>query len=362
MRKATPAYLAKSPADYERLGVKKGSIALWEDGIRTTGKKGEYEWWYFDAKLEDGSSLVIHFHTAPMTANVRGFSPSIGFSWTGADGMEIRDDQKYDAAQCSFDRERCCVRIGKSSFEGDLHTYHIHFETEKVQADVSLQGNTEAWRPETGHIVFGKKDYFAWLPAVPEGSVEAVIRAGEKTYTLKGTGYHDHNWGNTGMYRLMHHWYWGRAKIGEYQVITSYITGQKKYGYEHFPIFLLAKNGEVLGEDGKYVTFSQKGATLDPVTGKHYHKLLVYEYDDGKQHYRISYRTEELIERAAMGKKVSKAAPLMRAALLLAGLDPSYLRMTGRVKLEKLEDGVVTERIIAPALWEMMYFGTDRNV
>ena len=41
------------------------------------------------------------------------------------------------------------------------------------------------------------------------------------------------------MFWVMHHWYWGRAKIGDYQVISSYITAHKPYGYEHFPIFLL---------------------------------------------------------------------------------------------------------------------------
>ena len=38
-----------------------------------------------------------------------------------------------------------------------------------------------------------------------------------KEKILQGSGYHDHNWGNKIMLQLMHHWYWGRAKIGIYR-------------------------------------------------------------------------------------------------------------------------------------------------
>jgi hypothetical protein len=40
----------------------------WEDGIRTSGEKGTYEWWYFDAHLDDGSTVVIVFFTKFMTS------------------------------------------------------------------------------------------------------------------------------------------------------------------------------------------------------------------------------------------------------------------------------------------------------
>ena len=36
-------------------------IQLFEDGLRTEAKRGSYEWWCFDSKFPDGSSLVIIF-------------------------------------------------------------------------------------------------------------------------------------------------------------------------------------------------------------------------------------------------------------------------------------------------------------
>ncbi len=55
-----------------------------------------------------------------------------------------------------------------------------------------------ARRPQTGYLVYGaeRDKEFAWLPAVPEGTVTATYRVGEEVHQTNGVGYHDHNWGN----------------------------------------------------------------------------------------------------------------------------------------------------------------------
>lgn len=366
MAKKKIARLAAKPEDYQRLEIQK-DISPWEDGLRTNGKFGEYEWWYSDAKMEDGSSLVIIFYSQPVTASAFGFCPSMSFSLTKPDGTFISDNVEFKIEDCSFDREKCCVRLGKDSFfEGDLHNYHIHYQTDKISADMTIRGNAASWRPDTGHIFFDEKDYFAWLPSVPEGRAEATVVIGDECLHMAGTGYHDHNWGNKGMFWLMHHWYWGRAKIGDYQAITSYITAREKYGYEHFKIFLLLKNGEKLGDDPQYMTYTQSDPDFDPVTKKHYHKTLVYDYNDGSQHYTITYKAENIIEyftiADAKNTAQAKAGALLLGLVKLAKLDPSYIRMTGTVTLDRYENNEVAEHLEAPGIWEMMYFGLDEDV
>ena len=189
--------------------------------------------------------------------------------------------------------------------------------------------------------------------------MEATVTANGKTETFRGTGYHDHNWGNTGMYRLMHHWYWGRAKIGDYQAITSYITGQEKYGYAHFPIFMLAKNGVLLCDDApNCLTYSQSEPMM--IAGKHLFKKLVYDYDDGQQHYRVTYRMQDILEQP--GEDRPAPGGVMKAALKLMKLEPGYVRVTGTATLEKIKDSETVETVDAPALWELMYFGIDKAV
>jgi hypothetical protein len=39
-----PARLGSSPGDYARIGVEPRAIKLWEDGMRTDGSRGTFEW------------------------------------------------------------------------------------------------------------------------------------------------------------------------------------------------------------------------------------------------------------------------------------------------------------------------------
>lgn len=366
MAKNLIARLADREEDFRYLGRRTDGVMPWEDGLHTHGRLGEYEWWYFDGKMSDGSSLVIIFYSQPVTAGTLGFAPSMSLSFTRPDGTHFQDSKGFAEEECSFARYTCQVKMGKSFCEGDLTNYRIHYESDRAKADVTLKGNIPSWRPATGHILFGKKDYFAWLPSVPEGSMEATVTINGETVTLSGTGYHDHNWGNKGMFWLMHHWYWGRAKIGPYQAITSYITAGEKYGYEHFPIFLLAKDGEILGQDGKFVHYKQEEPEFDPVTKKHFYKTLVYDYNDGKQHYRITYRQQDIIEYFTLSDSKdsiqAKSSAALRGLVKLAKQDPSYIRVTGTVTLERFEGDTAAETMDAPAIWELMYFGRDADV
>lgn len=359
------ARLANLAEDYTRFNIQR-EISIREDGHRTCGKPSEYEWWYFNGKMDDGSSLVITFSSQPASASARAYEPSMTFSLT-INGQHIQDSASFAIEDCSFDRNQCCVKMGSSYFADDLRSYIIRYQTDRVDANITLTPSAAPWRPETGHILFDESKYFAWLAAVPEGKVDAVVTVDGKTYTFTGNGYHDHHWGNAGMFWLIHHWYWGRATIGDYQIISSYITAHKKYRYEHFPIFLLLKNGEKLADDPQYVTYTQSDPEFDPITKKHYHKKLVYDYDDGTQHYRITYTAEQITETFTVADSnymaQAKASPLLLLLVKLAGLSPSYLHLTGTVTLERFKKNIVVERIKAPTvLFEQMYFGQDEDV
>ena len=359
------ARLATTPEDYQKLGLLPDVIQQKEDGLHTSGKFGEYEWWYFDAKLEGGYSLVIIFFSQPVTATTFGFAPCVSFSLTG-NGYEEQVEVSAKMKDSFFSKERCDVRVGKNYIKGDLKDYVIHFENDRIQCDVTLNGLAESYRHETGRILFNEKKYFAWLPSVPEGQVRAEMTIDGKKLSLSGSGYHDHNWGNTGMFWLMHHWYWGRAKVGEYQVISSYITAKEEYGYEHFPIFVIYKNGVKLGCQIDAITYEQKDKEFDPVTQKHYHKTLVYDYNDGTQHFRVTYKAKDIIETFIVdqgyGSARAKASKLLIWFVKKMKLAPSYIRMVGDITLEKFYGDEVVECLTENGIWEQMYFGLDQDV
>jgi CrtC N-terminal lipocalin domain len=354
--------IAALPADYQRYGIAKGEIAAWEDGFRTRpGGPGTFEWWYFDAVLDDGSTLVINF----MVKDIRGgrgikqpARPVVTLELDRTDGTHVeRALHAHDDFTVAADR--CDVRVGACTFAGDLHTYRIHVEIDEVTADVILTGQVPSWRPETGHILFGddRPRLFAWLPSVPQGTVQATLTVDGETRTLTGTGYHDHNWGDAAMQELIHHWYWARAQAGGYCVIASDITAERKYGHAQMPIFMLAKDGKIVADDSALVRFEKTGEHPDPVTGKPVADTTVYDYDAtarGGEHYRVTFRREKTIVQARMIESVKGPK---RVLAQIAGFDGAYMRFTGQVTVERAGRDADRETVTAPALWELMYFG-----
>jgi hypothetical protein len=339
---------------YKNLGLKKNDIEKWEDGTRTSAKKGTYEWWYFDSYLDDGSKLVIVFYTTKWTlVPNRKPIPQVTFTLQTADGQEYFETVEIPLDSFVAAKDRCDVRIGDCQFSGDLQNYNIRFKNQKVDAVVTLKRNVPSWRPGTGYIYFGNQSeyYFAWLPAVPEGDVSADVTIDGQTKRYTGTGYHDHNWGNISMLSVIHHWYWGRAKVGDYQVISSYITGGKKYGYNKFPIFMLAKNEKIIADNAeKYLTFAESNPYTDESVGKDFYKTLVYDYNDGKQHYRVTYDREKDIEHLRAIESIPKSIQWIAK---MAHIDGIYIRFSGNVRIECLKDGLIAESAEGPAIWEL---------
>ena len=344
---------------YEKMGLKKGEVEIWEDGSRVDGSKGNYEWWYFDSHYPDGSVLVIFFFSK-MPIDVNGpIKPIATVELTLSDGRKFSEEVYATIEESSYSKDRCDVRIGECHCSGDLKHYDVVFKGKNMSASLTLDGTIRAWRSQTGSIFFGdnEENYFAWLPAIPEGrAVADVTYDGGKELHLEGSGYHDHNWGNVSMMKLMHHWYWGRAKVGEYKLISSWITAGKKYGYKDHDVFMIAKNGQIIGDNSNHtLKFMPEDRYIDGHTGKPVYNKVIYEYTaESGDEYRITYEREGDINKTRFVDVLPK--PLGTLARLI-GFDGGYLRFEGRATVEKFVLGELVEGVSDPAVWELMYFG-----
>jgi hypothetical protein len=344
---------ADRPEDFRRLGLSSDRIAPFEDGARTDGGPGSYEWWYVDATLDDGTVVVVTFFTKPMLAPQLPLMPFVNLEITRPGQPTRLVEIRSDAAAYASSIDTCDVRIGANSLRGDLHRYNLHIEHEDVILDLRLTGQVPAWRPATGHFYFGPDDdgLFAWLPSVPQGAVEATLTEHGETSVQMGIGYHDHNWGDTVMASLMHHWYWGRAQAGPYSIIASTLYAEQEYGGTRLPIFLLARDGQIIADDASAVTLSLHDIAVDEHTGMPFAARIVYTYADAREHYRVTFQHEETIN-------ASRFAEIMPEAAAAAGLEHSaYVRVRGTVQVERLSDGEVVETVADPGVWELMHFG-----
>jgi hypothetical protein len=357
MMKALPATLGATDEHYRRLGLSRDPIAPWEDGMRTDGSKGTYEWWYFDASLNDGSKLAITFRTKPIIDVGKPLDPWVDFNLERAGGKSLDQHLHIEPQQFNASKETCDVVMGANFFKGDLHTYAIHVEAAGIVVDVSLTAITPAWRPETGWLFFGEHEeyYFAWLPSVPQGDAHitmAVDGGSPQDYT--GIGYHDHNWGNISMLKLMHDWYWARGKIANYALIASYITTEQRYGSETFPVFMLAKDGKVIADDATKVRFSLRDVVIEPDTGKPVANQVIYEYTDRTERYVLTFTREK---DTLHYKFVEELHGIKALLARLLRVDGAYLRFTGELSFEHYQADQLVETHRDEALWELMYFG-----
>jgi hypothetical protein len=353
--------LAGRPADYQKLGIDPVEVAQFEDGQRIGTEKGRYEWWYFDAHLEDGATVVVVFYTKPNVSPNGPLAPRITINLTLPDGRRFEKFYDTAAGQFSASREACDVRIGTNRFVGDLHRYRITATIEEVSVDIELTGEVRPWRPRSGHMYFGaegQEKLFAWLPSVPQGVAHVRYKIGREEYRASGSGYHDHNWGDVPMQTLMHNWYWARAKAGPYTVIASHITGTKAYGYQTQIVYMLAKDDRIVADDEVRVVFEADRVATDDKTRKPVADIARYTYRDGDARYVVTFERQKTIVQAVFTERM----PLIKRLIArIVGFDGAYHRFTGKVTIEKFEQDERVEVFDDTAIWELMYFGKARS-
>ncbi len=233
-------------------------VQPWEDGLRTDPEGNSFEWWYFDASFTDGSTAVIVFSTKNILNPGGKADPNVSIVLTNPEGVKISIDDSPGIGAFKASREFLDVELGNSYTKGDLSQCFVHFEKDNIEANLTFTSKAPSWRPGSGKMYFDseKEKYFAWLPAIPFGDVEGTLSYNGEEIMVTGTGYHDHNWGNVRLDKVMTQWYWGRAKIDDYTLIFSQMLTAPKYGSVKIPVYYLAKGDKILSSQEFEFTFT----------------------------------------------------------------------------------------------------------
>lgn len=359
------AYLANSKKDYKDLKIKNGKTEIWEDGMRTTGEAGTYEWWYTDAEFEDGTKVVAVFFTKNGFDVKKGACPTAILDITLPDGREIAEkiSEGY-GKKIRAKKDKCDVHVKDSYLTYVDGDYHLNFSTKDVTYNVVMKSLLPMWRPNTGHWYFGDKK-FCWFVAQPSASVEGYMIINNKKTLLKGTGYHDHNWGDIAMNKVMNHWYWGRAKVGAYDIIACDIISEKKYGNTRLPVMMIGKDGIIIEDDQTKTAVIRSGTHQHIGTSKFMDDSIKYMQPSKDENYTIEYVREKdilvksLLDGPPTGGGKERSTILKGAAKLL-GINPTYTRVIGKVYLT-IEKNGNSEVIESEGLWEQMFFGANKN-
>ncbi len=347
-KKSPKPVFATKQDDLAALGIT-NEVKLFEDGFRTNKDRGYFEWWYFDAHLDDQTTVVVVFMTKSLTNHNGPLKPGMMITVNRPDGSKVFKGASYAKELFSASEKQCDVKIGTNSIKGDLKEYEMHAVIDDVEVDLTFTGTVTPWRPGEGKIYFGDKNhFFGWVAPIPHGKVKGTLVYDGKTHQVQGTGYHDHNWGNLSLSSVQDHWYWGRTTIDDFTVLYVEQTTTKKYGSKKLPVFLLAKGDKILIEDGEPLTLDLSDFTKHP-SGHKYPNKLIFKWEKGKDQVVITLKNPKVIEATSL----LSTLPKWQQKLANIFINPYYFRFNAELEL-KINYGDLQTVKTGSTLYELM--------
>lgn len=321
---------------FEKEGMKR-TPEPWEDASRVDNAPGRFEWWYFDAHMDDGSTVVAVIYTKPHGNVNIPCTPQVKLIITTPDGIAHLNVENFKESDFSASSEKCDVRVGRNRLTGDLKKYNIHFEVGDKKADLEFTRVVPSWRPGVGKCYFGKElhNYLGWIVPVPYGTVSGSINYNNKEHKVKGSGYHDHNYGNIPLSKIIDNWYWGRLKIADYNCIFFQFVASKKYGHDKLPLFMFAKGKDILIQDGSRLKVVEKNF-IKHSSGKSYPGNLEFIWEDGSNNISIKLLNPQLIE----SRYLLAELPLYKRILARIFFNPYYFRFNAEVEIAINYNGI----------------------
>ena len=229
-----------------------------EDALHIdVGAKNQYEWWYFDAHIEGGYTLVAFFYAAYPNPGLDQGKIAVEMTLLRPDGTKTQKVIKYKKDQFYASREEPHVKIGnntmKATFTDDGHSvYEIFLEDEDLMFQLTYKSQVKGWKPGDGYSHFSDLGYFAWVVPFARASVEGQIRDGDKMMSVTGVGYHDHNWLDFAFQSIIEYWMWGRVYSENFTVSYAFIQCNEKVDKHQVKVLLLAKGSEPILSCGDY--------------------------------------------------------------------------------------------------------------
>ncbi len=323
----------------------------WEDGLRLDPPvPGTVEWWYFDAQLSDGSTVVIAFLTKQLSQVAGPLQPVVALTITRPDGLQLdavppTTPQSFAAAVPS-----CDVKIGPNWARGDLKRYELHAEGQMVSGaatgqpvpqgpgavDLVITGIVPAWRPDPPPSDIIAKS-LGWFPPIPYGTASGTITYNGQAHSVTGTAYHDHDWIPQQILQKISHWFWGRAHVGDYTIIYSKTFGTVEINYATSTVLLLAKGSRILIGDGVDLNLWALPKITFP-DGGNYIGGLAGSWNSGANSIRFSTSNPVIIE------KLQSVA---------SGATQTYARFVAAFELNVQMDGAA-ETVTGMTLYEVM--------
>jgi hypothetical protein len=296
------------------------------------GKRGLYEWWYFDAHLDSGHTLVIFFYAANPNPGLQG-KAGVELVLLNPDGKRIQKFFAYQQSQFTASKDKPEVTIGENSLrvtmqDNGLPIYEIYVDEEGLGCHLVYTATVNGWRPGTGISQFGSLGHFGWVVPFPRAAVSGTVTQGGHTMQASGVGYHDHNWLNFPFQTIIDYWMWGRVYSKHFTVAYAYIQCNAKVDNHTVRVLMLADGKEVILSTGEF-EFSQDDFEYNQQAKYHFPKRISL---NAPGELNLSLKLNRILEAQDM---LDNFNPLLRfIAKHILRLKPGYFRLLSDFELE----------------------------
>jgi len=263
----------------------------------------DYEWWYMDASFDNGYSFVTSWQI--IHAKVKGtLTPIrlIQFAIYDPQGKKTSRLPFFTEENSNASKTSCDVTMGSNFIKGTYPKYNVEFLDKDAGCKLIFENLTQGFRNPPDGVTYFSKDperYMGWAIAQPKAKVTGTLILDGKEIPVSGTGYHDHNWGNTMLNDIYNFWHWGRIMTGDYTFVysvgeSSIITGSKPVSA------LVSFKGHDLVDLTDKLYGDYNDIVLDKETGVNYPNTLVLRPESPNVTGTITNKVQQLVENDAL--------------------------------------------------------------
>jgi len=300
-------------------------------------QKGMYEWWYFDAHLDNGYTLVVFFHASNPNPGVAG-KTGMEIVLLRPDGIRVQKFIPYKKSQFSAARDKPEVTIGKNTLrvehgDEELPVYRVNVEEAGLGCHLAYHAEVNGWKPGTGLSHFGNLGFFGWVIPFVRATVEGSITDGDETFLVKGIGYHDHNWLNFPFQSIIQYWMWGRIYSESFTAAYAYIQCNEKVDNHVVKVLMLAKGKDVVLSTGEF-DFLKDDFEYNPKTKYQFPKQITIL---APEKLKATLKMNRILEAQDMLENFNPMLRLLAKHIL--HIQPGYFRLESEFELEVTRDG-----------------------
>ncbi|MBN1376099.1 MAG: hypothetical protein JXA01_08095 [Dehalococcoidia bacterium] len=259
----------------------------------------DYEWWYMDASFDNGYSFVtswqiIHAKVNDKLSDIR----VIQFAIYDPQGNKTTRLPFFNEDNSSSSKTSCDVVMGSNHIKGTYPKYEVEFLEKDAGCKLTFENLTQGFRNVPDGVTYFSREperYMGWAIAQPKAKVTGVLILDGKEIPVSGTGYHDHNWGNTMLNDIYNFWHWGRIMTGDYTIVYSVGESSEMTGSKPVSVLVTFKGHDLIDlTDKLYGDYSD--LTMDEVTAINYPKTLKLRVEGPNITGTITNNVKELVE------------------------------------------------------------------